>query len=266
MNFILLTFCSTILASSLLQLQHAKIYKDQNISGWMMSEKLDGIRGYWDGKEMYTKQGNILFAPNKFTNNFPPFALDGELWSQRQDFENIQSTVLKHHSSWVNITYNIFEVPRAKGDFIKRLQKARNWFQKHQNSHVHIIKQHPCPNQKVLLKYLENVTAKGGEGVMVKDPALTYFMGRTAHILKVKKAQDMEGKVTAHHYRTDRHTLKSLTIQLKNSVSFKLGNGFTNEQRQNPPVIGSTITFKYYGFTKNGKPKFASYMRIQKVF
>jgi DNA ligase-1 len=75
------------------EVQKPQIYDDQNISGWLMSEKLDGIRGYWDGKEFYSKNGNLLNVPKWFTKNFPPFRLDGELWSKRDDFEFIQSTV-----------------------------------------------------------------------------------------------------------------------------------------------------------------------------
>jgi len=266
-NFIFLSsliFCLNATPNP--ELQHAKIYKDQNISGWMMSEKLDGIRGYWDGKAMYTKNGTKLFPPAEFTANFPPFALDGELWSKRQDYEYIQSTVLKHKGAWENISYNIFEIPKAKGTFLVRLQKAAYWFQQHPNPYVHIITQHPCTNQIVLLKYLKTVVTKGGEGVMVKDPTLEYFQGRTAHILKVKQAHDMEGKVRKIHMNPSTHLLKSLELELANGIHFKLGNGFSDEERKHPPLVGQSVTFKYYGFTKYGKPKFASFLRIRDSF
>ena len=268
MNFfflIVFTLTTTTLASSLPPLQHAKTYKDQNISGWVMSEKLDGIRGYWDGEAMYTKQGKKLNPPKTFIEHFPPFALDGELWSERQDFEAIQSAVLKHRGNWESISYNIFEVPRANGDFLIRLKKAQDWFHKHPSNHVRVIKQYPCRDQETLLKYLAFVTSKGGEGVMVKDPTHFYFQGRSPHILKVKQAHDMEGKIITINYRSNTHILKSLTLQLKSGITFNLGNGFTKKQRLEPPNIGNVVTFKYYGFTKNAKPKFASYLRTRVI-
>jgi len=70
-----------------------KVYKDQNISGWVMSEKLDGVRAYWDGKHLISRGGKIIHAPKWFTKDYPPFAIDGELWSKRGDFENISSIV-----------------------------------------------------------------------------------------------------------------------------------------------------------------------------
>ena len=255
----------SICAAPLQQLQHAKIYKDQNISGWMMSEKLDGIRGYWDGKAFYSKGGKKLSPPTNFTKNFPSFALDGELWSKRQDFETIQSKVLKHESQWKGISYNVFEVPNAQGDFFTRLNRVKKWFKEHPNSHVHIIPQYICKGTNHLNNYVNEIVARGGEGAMVKDPTLNYIAGRTSAILKVKQAQDMEGKIIAINYQRDGTCLKSLTMQLDNGVVFKLGNGFSKKARKNPPPIDTLVTFKYYGFTKLGKPKFASFMRVRQA-
>lgn len=246
------------------ELQKPKIYNDQNISGWYMSEKLDGIRGYWDGEKLYTKNGNEIIAPQWFVKNFPPFALDGELWSKRGDFEFIQSTVLDKAPSnhWKKITYNIFEVPNAKGTFLSRLQEAKKWFELHPNLYVKIIKQLKCNDEADLLKYLNSIIVLGGEGVIVKDPTVDYDAKRSSHILKVKKSHDMEGKVIGHNLRDD-GTLKSLILELENGITFNLGGGFTKEQRVKYPKLGEIITFQYYDFTKNGKPKFASFLRIR---
>ena len=65
----------------------------QDVRGWLMSEKLDGVRAYWDGQKLISRGGKIFSAPAWFIKDFPPFALDGELWSKRRDFENIVSIV-----------------------------------------------------------------------------------------------------------------------------------------------------------------------------
>jgi DNA ligase-1 len=245
-------------------IQKPETYDDDNVTGWMMSEKLDGIRGYWDGESLYSKNGNKLHPPKWFTKNFPPFPLDGELWSKRDDFEFIQSIVLDStpKDGWKNITYNVFEVPNAKGDFIERLKKVKEWFKTHKNPHVNIIEQIECVNEANLMEFLEKVVTLKGEGVIVKDPSQPYHTGRSPHILKVKKVYDMEGIVTGHNLR-DNGTLKSLVVKLENGVIFNLGGGFSDEQRENYPKLGEMVTFKYYGFTKNGKPKFASFLRIR---
>ena len=262
-HILIFLFLLTLCQATESPLQHAKIYKTQNISGWVMSEKLDGIRAYWDGKAFFTKGGKRLSPPLTFAHDFPPFSLDGELWTKHQDFENIQSQVLSVGSRWEEISYHIFEVPFAEGDFLQRLKKAKAWFKTHSNQNVKIIPQYPCPDKQSLDTYLEQVIAKGGEGVMVKNPKLTYTAGRTNTMLKVKKAQDMEGIVVGINWHTDNKRLKSLILKLDNGVEFKLGNGFTKAQRLNPPDIGANVTFKYYGFSKYGKPKFASFIRVR---
>jgi DNA ligase-1 len=257
----------SILLSSLFsfEVQKPKVYKEQNITGWYMSEKLDGIRGYWDGKKLYSKNGNEIITPKNFTKNFPPFKLDGELWSKRDDFEFIQSTVLDKtpSNSWDKITYNIFEVPNAKGDFKSRLEKAKRWFTKYPNKNVNIIKQIKCKDEQHLLKYLDKIVALKGEGVIVKDASKLYHTGRSPYILKVKKAYDMEGIVVEYNYKKNSKIIKSLQIKLDNGIVFNLGGGLSDKQRLYPPKIGDMITFKYYGFTKNGKPKFASFLRVR---
>jgi DNA ligase-1 len=249
------------------EVQKPKVYNDQNITGWYMSEKLDGIRGYWDGKKLYSKNQKEIITPKYFTKNFPPFALDGELWSKRDDFETIQSTVLDKvpSNTWKDITYNIFEVPEVKGDFKTRLEIAKKWFEEHPNKNVNIIKQIVCKDEEHLLNYLNEIVKLKGEGVIVKDPSKAYHTGRSPYILKVKKVYDMEGIVIGYNYRPNIKVLKSLKIKLENGVVFNLGGGFSNKQRTNLPKLNSMITFKYYGFTKRGKPKFASFLRVREV-
>ncbi len=77
------------------ELQKAKNYDNSkhDISNWYMSEKLDGIRAYWNTKELLSKNGNKIYAPDWFIKSLPHFELDGELWTKRSDFENIKNIV-----------------------------------------------------------------------------------------------------------------------------------------------------------------------------
>jgi DNA ligase-1 len=40
-------------------------------TGWLMSEKLDGVRCYWDGSNLYTRNGNKTFAPPEWIAKLP---------------------------------------------------------------------------------------------------------------------------------------------------------------------------------------------------
>ncbi|MFV7789974.1 DNA ligase [Aliarcobacter lanthieri] len=254
------------LYSFAIDLQKATIYDERkhNINSYYMSEKLDGIRAYWSGEELQTKNGNKIFAPKWFTKNFPPFELDGELFTKQNDFENIQSIVLSHKESieWENISYNIFEVPNQEGDFQKRLNFLNNWLAKNPNKFIKIIPQIKVNNIDELDDFLNKVLANDGEGVILKNYTLDYFTGRSDNVLKVKKFFDDEAEVISHNLNKN-GSFKSLKVKLKNGIEFNLGNGFKNSDRLNPPKVGSIITFKYFDLTKNGKPKFASFLRVR---
>jgi DNA ligase-1 len=263
-SFFFCTFCQ----AEDLHLQKARSYTGkENITGWVMSEKLDGIRGYWDGNRLLTRKGVPLHPPPWFIKNFPAFELDGELWSKQGQFEFIQSVVLDAEPGpgWEKINYHIFEVPNQAGTFFHRLDKAKQWFKSHPASHVRVIPQTLIHDRSDLDRFFLDVESRGGEGVIVKNPNKSYHTGRSAHVLKVKKARDMEGLVIGINQGKGKYenAMGSLTLKLENGVIFKLGTGFTDSVRNNPPVVGTTVTFKYHGFSKNGVPKFASFLRVR---
>ena len=75
------------------------LWKDSiDISNWYMSEKLDGIRAYWDGKELFSKNKNKIFAPSWFYKRFSTICFRWWIMDKRGDFENIQSIVLSQQS------------------------------------------------------------------------------------------------------------------------------------------------------------------------
>lgn len=264
---IIISLLLLICFADALTLQKADIYTNQDVKGWLISEKLDGIRAYWDGKNLLSRQNKIINAPISFTKDLPPFELDGELWSKRGDFENIQSIVLDKIPSqkWSQISYMIFEVPHASGNFKERLVKIQNYLRDKKILHVKIIEQKVLNSREEQELFLEDIIKNGGEGAMLKDGSKEYFEGKSEHLLKVKKAQDMEAKVIGYKKGKGKFEsmIGSLHVELENGVKFFIGSGFSDEQRKNPPKIGENVTFKYYGFTKEGKPKFASFMRVR---
>ena len=262
-------FSSSWLSGQEVLLQKAKSYTgNESIIGWVMSEKLDGVRGYWNGIRLLTRKGLPLNPPLWFIQNFPPFELDGELWSRRGDFAFIQSVVLDTvpGEGWKQISYHIFEVPNQKGGFLSRLKKAEDWFSTHPNDHVKMIPQIPIREMSDFTRFFADVESKGGEGVMVKDPVAPYHTGRSSHMLKVKRARDMEGVVIGINPGKGKYesVMGSLTLELENGVVFHLGTGFTDQERGNPPPIGAVVTFKYHGFSNNGVPRFASFLRVRR--
>ena len=229
-----------------------------------MSEKLDGIRAYWNGKNLISRGGKIINSPKWFTKDYPPFEIDGELWSKRGDFENISSIVRDKIPSqkWKEIKHYIFEVPNSEGNLTTRLNKVKPY----QNNIIKIIPQIAIKNKAHLEQFLKEIEAKRGEGVVVRDPNAPYIASRTSKVLKVKTFHDAECKVigyTKHSKNID--MIGAIKCELDNGMQFKIGSGLNNTLRLNPPNIGDIITFKYKEFTKYGKPRFPVFLRVRSV-
>ncbi|PLY06904.1 MAG: DNA ligase [Desulfuromonas sp.] len=245
-----------------------QVYDEQvDVSGWLMSEKLDGVRGYWDGWHLYSKTGGRLYPPEDFTRDLPPFPLEGELWGGRDTFEQTVSTVsqLLPHEGWLALRFAIFDVPAAPGGFTARIERASNWFSAHPSRYAYVIPQTEVHNREQLLAELARVEQLGGEGLIVRRPDALYTAGRSPDILKVKSYEDAEAVVVAHLPGSGRNEgrLGSLLVELADGTRFKLGSGLSDAERDNPPPIGSIITYKYYGYYQSGIPKFPSYLRVR---
>ncbi|MCB1800726.1 MAG: DNA ligase [Gammaproteobacteria bacterium] len=238
-----------------------------DISGWYMSEKLDGVRAYWDGHQLLSRQGNAFAAPDWFTADFPPFAIDGELWIARQRFEDIASITSRKqpHSGWRQLSYNIFEVPETPGNLDARLDKLRQYLALHPIEHLRVIPQVVCRGTRHLQQHLRDVTAAGGEGLVLRNPKAPYETGRSRSALKVKQFDDMEGRVIG--YRPGKGKYAGMTgalwVEIDNRKRFYIGSGLSDAIRADPPAIGSWVTFRHQGFTREGVPRFASFVRTR---
>src|SRR5437899_1961058 len=93
-----------------------------DLSGWWMSEKLDGVRAYWDGKQFLSRQGNLFHAPDWFIEGLPDVPLDGELWIERKKFQRTVSIVRRQDKNelWREVRYVVFDAPAAGGGFEAR--------------------------------------------------------------------------------------------------------------------------------------------------
>ena len=257
--FFLSLLCVSLFAEKHELILLKKYQSDINVSGWLMSEKLDGVRAYWDGKKLISRNGKVFSAPQFFTKEFPDTELDGELWSKRGDFSNISSIVnrKKEHNGWSKLTYQVFEVPNAKGDLQIRLSHVK------QSKYIKVVKQIVVKDKVMLKEFLVGVETKGGEGVVVRDGSLAYYTGRSAKALKVKSYIDDECEVIKHIEGKGKYQnmLGSLVCKMVNDKIIKIGSGFTKLERIKPPKIGTIITFKYYGLTSLGNPRFPIYLR-----
>ena len=237
-----------------------------DLSGWWMSEKLDGVRAYWDGKQFLSRLGNLFHAPDWFVDGLPGVPLDGELWIDRKKFQRTVSIVRRQDKCdlWAEVKFLVFDAPAAPGGFEERVAfladalgpaKPRLKFAR---QHEHQL----CKDLACLREELARVEALGGEGLMLRQPGSRYEVGRSATLLKVKTFKDAEAVVVGHQDGAGKHKgrLGALLVRLADGTEFAVGTGFSDKERGSPPPVGATITFRYQELSEAGVPRFPSYV------
>lgn len=258
------------LADTAPQIQHATTYTPtMNVSNYYVSEKLDGIRGYWNGKNLVTRRGTHIHTPEFFTKGWPSQAMEGELWSTRGSFEKISSIVRKkrpNQQEWQTLRFMIFDLPHQEGGFEIRVKAMKRLVKQTKSPFLESIKQHSFSSQQALIAHLNHVVNEGGEGLMLHHKASIYQKGRNKQLMKLKPHFDDEAIVIAHLEGQGKYKnmLGALRVKTPDGISFNIGTGFSDRERTDPPPIGSIITFKYHGKTAKGVPRFASYLRIRR--
>jgi DNA ligase-1 len=237
---------------------------DHDPTGWWMSEKLDGIRAYWDGEGFISRLGNKFYAPDWFVADLPADTLDGELWVGRKQFQRTTSIVRSGAQSdeWKQVTYVVFDAPEAKGGFEDRIAHIEKVMKRAAAPHARALEHVVCTGMDHLREELLRVEALGGEGLMLRQPKSMYAVGRSNTLLKVKTFHDAEATVIGHAPGAGKHKgrLGALIAKLADGTTFNVGTGFSDAERDAPPAVGSIITFRYQELSNDGVPRFPSYV------
>lgn len=236
-------------------------------AGWWMSEKYDGMRGYWDGGRMLTRQGEPIAIPAALRAALPDFPLDGELWAGRGRFEAVLSAARATvpGTDWSALRYMIFDAPGQAAPFEARLATVRAWLDAHPSVLLQVIAQTRCEGRAHLRAFLHEVEQRGGEGVMLRAAGSLHVAGRSGLLRKYKSFEDAEATVLGYNAGTGKFAavVGSLRVRLANGTEFALGSGLSDEERRMPPPIGSVITFRHQGWTARGKPRFPVFWRVR---
>lgn len=270
--FILLICCSHLAAASKPELVLANVYNtDIEVEQYWVSEKLDGVRAYWDGKQLITRGGNVIAAPAWFVADFPTQALDGELWLARNKFAETLSIVSKHQpidSEWQNIRYYVFELPDAVGTFTARVRAMQTLVAQQNSPYLKKVPQFRLANQEALFTKLQALEQQGAEGLMLHHQDSLYHTGRSQALLKLKSYQDNEATVIGYRPGKGKYQgmVGALIVRTADGREFAIGSGLTDLLRQNPPAKGTVVTYRYNGYTNNGIPRFARFLRVREDF
>ena len=239
-----------------------------DVAFYLVSEKIDGVRAFWDGQVLHTRSGHFINAPRWFTEGFPQHALDGELWIGRGQFDRLSATVRRQtpdDGQWRQVRYLVFELPQAPGTFRERAQALKSQVAASGVPWLRAVEQFELACREALAQKLDEVLRLGGEGLMLHRADALYTTGRSDVLLKMKLWHDAEATVIGHQPGRGKYAgmLGALRVRCADGVEFLLGTGLSEADRRDPPPIGTLITFRYRELNSRGIPRFASFHRVR---
>ena len=243
------------------------------LADYWVSEKYDGVRGYWNGTQLMTRGGEPLATPAWFTASWPAVPMDGELWAGRGQFAKAVSTVRQKtpdDAAWRSLRFMVFDLPAQGGTFTERIPPLEKLVNQINQPWVKVVAQLQLADHQALQRLLAKTVKGGGEGLMLHRGASLYKGLRSDDLLKVKTHEDTEARVIAHIPGTGKYAGKmgALLVEMPAANGnppqrFKLGTGFADADRERPPAVGSTVTYRFRGINPSGIPRFASFMRVR---
>ncbi len=161
-------------------------WQGENIDGWLLSEKFDGCRAYWDGSKLWTRGGNIINAPEWFIRGLPASHLDCEIWA---GYGNL--TVARLATQYGIFTPEcklvIHDCPSTTGSWLRRIRIAEMLTAG--LPQVECVSPMVCKNEDHAIDLLQEVLARNGEGLVARNPSeKQYQSGRSRNLLKIKDA------------------------------------------------------------------------------
>jgi DNA ligase-1 len=247
----------------------ANVYRPgMPLAEYWVSEKYDGVRGYWDGHRLRTRGGETVSAPAWFTQGWPNIPMDGELWAGRGRFSQAQSTTSQHQAddtAWRALRFMVFDLPQHGGPFDDRLPALHRLVRHINQPWVQAVPQHRVASDAALQTLLQRTVRAGGEGLMLHRGSSLYRSGRSDDLIKVKTHEDTEARVVAHLPGKGKHAgqMGALLVEMPSGQRFRLGAGFSDVQRAHPPPVGSWVTYRFRGTHDSGLPRFASFVRVR---
>lgn len=170
-------------------LMHAEMFDDEDhiqVDRYWVSEKLDGVRAYWNGAQLLTRTGHVIAVPTWFTKGWPSTPLDGELWGGRGDFERTSGIVRSSKASdheWRSLSYQVFDLPGEAGIFDERLRLLQSVVTGARVAWLRAVLQERVRDLGHLRSKLSDIESAGGEGLMLRRADSRYVVGRTDDLL-----------------------------------------------------------------------------------
>lgn len=246
----------------------ANLYRDDiPLAEYWVSKKYDGVRGYWDGKQLLTRGSERIHAPQWFTAGWQEVPLDGELWAGRGRFAQAVATVRTMQpddAAWRGMQFMLFDLPAHPGTSDERDAALQQVVAQIGQPWVRHVGQFRVNDTAQLRAALARTVRQGGEGLMLHRGASLYRAERSDDLLKFKPYLDAEARVVGHVPGKGKYAgmLGALEVETETGLRFRLGSGLSDAERREPPPLGCWVSYRYNGVNEaTSIPRFARFLR-----
>jgi len=243
----------------------AKKLDGQDPIGMMASEKLDGVRAYWNGEGFYSRNGNRFAAPLWLTDLLLDEELDGELYmGPGKLYETISIVKTEEPTpAWRKLRYMVFDAPEAGGPFRERLERARQLVREAcfrwkmpGPCPVQLVQHVPIRSAQDLDQFHREVTSRGVEGTMLRDPESLYERRRSGTLLKLKDFQDGLAEVVGYKEGATAKVGSYRMRDLENDALFAVDARHAPQGRRGGVLpVGTRVEYRFQERTPGGVPR-----------
>jgi DNA ligase-1 len=169
-------------------MMHGDDWRGENVAGWLIAEKFNGCRAYWDGARLWTRNGNVVRIPNDWGSRLPVVHLDCEIWAGRAGFQ--VARLATQYGRFTPAVHLLAFDANVDGDFVERQEFVRRAVAG--LDFIQAVEHRPYRSTDEALQVMRDVQSGGGEGVVARYPGNRYLPGRTREILKLKTPSNTE--------------------------------------------------------------------------
>lgn len=251
---------------------------------FILTTKLDGVRcvliNKETGPEFFSRQGQLFEGLEELeeeAQKLPKgYAYDGELLLNKQGLESKDlyretMKVVSSDKKKVNVIFNCFDILPIE-DFQKgicetpcyqRKEKIHETLAGFNTPHFREVQMlYLGDNKDRIQEYLDQLTSKGEEGVMINIASAPYECKRSKNLLKVKKFNTCDVRVVGLEEGTGQNVGKLGAINIEfigpdNKIyPCSVGSGLSQEQRidfweHKEKLLGKIIEVKYFEISNN---------------
>ena len=236
------------------------------ITDYAAYEAVEGVPVYWDGDGRLLGEAETEYMPPAwFITGFPDTPLEGILTSKTPDVEQIRRIArsAEVEAGWRKLYFLAVDLPELNEPALTRQRELKRLIEAAKLPQLRTVRWQRFSDKDAFSLALNELYSSGGKGFVMRHVESSYKV--SADELLLVLPYDIGEAVVVDH-RPGKGNFAGMLggVEVTTAIfgKFRIGSGFSDAERRNPPPIGARIGFRYRGLTDTGKPKSPVYLSV----